>query len=115
SLALPSTLPKLASSDTETQGAELAGLTRNQQLIARSLVLQPLRYRQTSVLRDRYPAEVERDTADNLRLPTTSRDYGNPKTLAFARELRAQHPDDVDYIRAVLKWFTTEPFVYTLA
>jgi transglutaminase-like putative cysteine protease len=29
--------------------------------------------------------------------------------------LRAQHPDDVDYIRAVLTWFTTEPFVYTLA
>jgi hypothetical protein len=54
-LDLPASLPKLASSDTESQGAELAGLTRNQQLIARSLVLQPLRYRQTSVLRDRYP------------------------------------------------------------
>jgi hypothetical protein len=67
-----------------------------------------LRYRQTSVFGDRYPADAERDNPDNLRL-TTSRDYGNPEN-AFAHELRAQrrcrlHPRGPT-------WFTTEPFVY---
>ena len=110
-LDLPASLPKLA---TDADGGEVAGLTRSQQLIAGSLVLQPLRYRQVSILRDRYPADAERDSAENLRLPARS-NYGNPKTLAFAHLFRAQHRDDADYIRAVLLWFTTEPFVYTLA
>src|SRR5204862_3430287 len=71
-------------------------------------------YRQQSAIRDRYPADTALDVAENLRLPR-SRNFGNPKTLAFARELRAQHPNDTDYIRAVLRWFRTEQFVYTLS
>jgi hypothetical protein len=45
----------------------------------------------------------------NLRLPER-----NPRTLAFARELRARYPDDAAYITAVLRRFHDEPFVYTL-
>ena len=40
---------------------------------------------------------------------------GNAKAIAYARELRAQHPDDAAYVRAVLRWFNQENFVYTLA
>jgi transglutaminase-like putative cysteine protease len=116
-LDLPTRAPTIAAAadaGSDAPAVEIAGLTRNQQLIARNLVTQPLRYQQQSTLRDRYPADGELDAAENLRLPR-SRSYGNPKTLAFARELRAQHPDDIDYIRTVLAWFTSEPFVYTLS
>ena len=116
-LDLPSALP-LVTIDPETIGSphagEVAGITRSQQLVARTLVTQPLRYRQRSVLSDRYAADPALDAAENLRLPRRSND-GNPKTLAFAQALRADHPDDGDYIRTVLAWFTREAFVYTLA
>ena len=116
-LDLPSTLPVIdvdpdATADLRTR--ELASLTRSQQLIAGTLVTQPLRYRQRSMLRDRYAADAALDAADNLQLPETGSDR-NPKTLAFAQALRADHPDDDDYIRTVLAWFTRESFVYTLA
>ena len=116
-LDLPTRAPRAeaapdAGGDPRT--AEIAGLTRKQQLIAHELVIQPLRYQQASILRDHYPADLALDRAENLGLPQGGR-FGNPKTLAFARELRAQHPDDAGYIRAVLAWFTSEPFVYTLS
>jgi transglutaminase-like putative cysteine protease len=38
----------------------------------------------------------------------------NPRTLAFARELRRAHPDDMDYAGAVLDLFRREEFFYTL-
>ena len=116
-LDLPSTLPVIdvdpdATADLRTR--ELASLTRSQQLIAGTPVTQPLRYRQRSMLRDRFAADAALDAADNLQLPETGSDR-NPKTLAFAQALRADHPDDDDYIRTVLAWFTRESFVYTLA
>jgi transglutaminase-like putative cysteine protease len=46
----------------------------------------------------------------DLELPTAR----NPRTLAFARELRRAHPDDRDYARAVLDLFRREAFFYTL-
>jgi len=118
-LDLPSSLPRAATgadadADAETGGLPFARITRSQQLIARSLVTQPVRYHQRSVLRDRYAADAALDATDNLRLPRNP-NYGNPKTLAFAQALRAEHRDDAEYIRAVLAWFTRESFVYTLA
>ena len=50
-----------------------------------------------------------RRRTENLQLPLDGRN-ANPRTVAFARELRAQHPDDIDYIRALLQWFRTESF-----
>lgn len=38
----------------------------------------------------------------------------NPRSLQLAEELRSQHPDDMDYIHAVLGLFTQQPFYYTL-
>jgi transglutaminase-like putative cysteine protease len=116
-LDLPTRAPRVdAAQDpgSDARAGEIASLTRDQQLIARSLVIQPLRYRQQSILRDHYVAGAAQDPGEDLRLPR-SRYFGNPKTIAFAQDLRAQHPDDADFIRAVLAWFTAEPFVYTLS
>jgi protein-glutamine gamma-glutamyltransferase len=38
----------------------------------------------------------------------------NPRTLQLARDLRGAHPDDMDYVRAVLDMFARQPFFYTL-
>jgi transglutaminase-like putative cysteine protease len=38
----------------------------------------------------------------------------NPRTLQLAQELRSAHPDDMEYVRAVLNMFTRQPFFYTL-
>jgi transglutaminase-like putative cysteine protease len=93
-------------------------LTGDQRLFARAPVAQPMRYRQTSVPGEVYPAgageALDPDRAENLQLPQEGRN-ANPRTVAFARELRAEHPVDTDYVRAVLQWFRTEKFFYTLA
>ena len=38
----------------------------------------------------------------------------NPRSLRLAQELRAAHPDDMDYVHAVLDMFRDQPFFYTL-
>jgi protein-glutamine gamma-glutamyltransferase len=38
----------------------------------------------------------------------------NPRTLQLSRQLRSEHPDDMDYVHAVLSMFTEQPFYYTL-
>jgi transglutaminase-like putative cysteine protease len=38
----------------------------------------------------------------------------NPRTLRLAQEMRGAHPDDMDYVRAVLEMFRQQPFFYTL-
>jgi transglutaminase-like putative cysteine protease len=38
----------------------------------------------------------------------------NPRTLRLSQELRSTHPDDMDYVRAVLQMFAQEQFFYTL-
>ena len=119
-LDLPDSLPQV---DAETRGgggqAEAdAFLTRDQQLLARLPVTQPLRYRQASNLRDSYPGssgrEHDLEVAESLQLPP-EKARSNPRALAFARELRANHTDDARYIRAVLNHFHNEAYFYTLA
>jgi transglutaminase-like putative cysteine protease len=41
-------------------------------------------------------------------------DDSNPRTRRFARELRDRYADDRELIDAVLQWFNTEPFFYSL-
>ncbi len=93
-------------------------LTRDQQLIARIPVTQPLRYQQTSNLRNAYPAvsgpDLEREIAENLELPR-ARANSNPRTMAFAAKLRRAYHDDAAYINAVLDGFHKESFFYTLS
>ena len=38
----------------------------------------------------------------------------NPRTLELAAKMRSEHPDDLDYIHAVLDMFHEQPFYYTL-
>ncbi|HTS21753.1 MAG TPA: DUF3488 and transglutaminase-like domain-containing protein [Casimicrobiaceae bacterium] len=88
----------------------LAILTDDDQLFAATPVTQTLRYTQRSVLSDRFPARGERDVRENLQLPS-----GNPRSAAFAREMRERAGSDRAFVAAVLDWFRSEPFVYTLA
>jgi len=91
-------------------------LTGDQRIFSRSPVTQAVRYRQVSIPGETYSAgsTEDEDRVENLQLPLDGRN-ANPRTVAFARELRAQYPDEIDFIRAVLQWFRTESFYYTLA
>ena len=118
-LDLPADPPTAETSGDAGVAAEAIGsLTGDQRLFARAAVTQPLRYRQTSIPGDAYAAgsgeQLLEDRAENLQLPAEGRNT-NPRAMEFARELRVQHADDADYIRAVLRWFRTEKFYYTLA
>ncbi len=109
-LEFPSALPRAASGDTLTGPIKpIASLTYDQQLFADAPVTQAVRYTQRSVLRDSFPARDD-NPRENLLLPRT-----NPRTLAFAHEMRGRAASDSAYISAVLNWFHDEPFVYTLA
>nr|MBA3777182.1 DUF3488 domain-containing transglutaminase family protein [Betaproteobacteria bacterium] len=108
-LDVPAALPRLPGSPIGDPGNEIGALTRDQRLLARTPVAQPLRYTQVSVLRDRYPGHPGLDISPNVQLPR-----GNDRTLEFARELRSTYSHDRAYISAVLRWFNTENFVYTL-
>jgi transglutaminase-like putative cysteine protease len=117
-LDLPASLPQITmGTDAIMRNEADAVLTRDQQLIARRDITRALSYVQTSVLEDSYPAGDARrlatDIAENTRLPATPA-QGNPRTIAFARELRRSYPDDGSYVRAVLDHFRREPFFYTL-
>jgi transglutaminase-like putative cysteine protease len=112
-LDMPASLPVLDDQPGEpaSDAVPLARLTNEQQLVARAPVAQPLRYLQRSVLRNDYPVASPGEADIDRALPPGA----NPRSVAFARELRASHPGDADYIAAVLQYFRDEPFVYTLA
>ena len=88
----------------------LAVLTHDQQLLATAPVTQTIRYAQRSTLGDRFTASGDTERADNLYLPRS-----NPRTLAFARDLRSHAASDRAFIAELLAWFHNEAFVYTLA
>src|SRR5215472_18015056 len=106
----PVGLPHSPSEDAVMSGpmSDMAFLTYDQQLLSRNIVMQSVRYAQRSALRASVPAS-ESDIADNLRLPPN-----NPRSAIFARDLRARVASDRAYIDAVLGWFRSDPFVYTL-
>ncbi len=110
-LDLPASLPREGGdADGGAPSPILLGLTRDQQLLAKGPLSQPVRYTQLSIPRDAFPATSWSEARLNLRLP-----QGNPRSVEFARELRARVPDDRAFVRAVLDHFHNEPFVYTLA
>lgn len=118
-LDLPGSLPQVAAeSDADGMSTDAnALLTRDQQLVARMPITQPVRYQQTSNLRDSYPAqpgpELDREIRQNLELPPPDA-HSNPRTLELAQALRAKHVDDAEYIEAVLDHFNKKEFFYTL-
>ena len=108
-LELPASLPRPATADDAGAAARFAILTPDQQLIARTPVTQVTRYTQLSLLRNHYAQTTSADIATSSAMPP-----GNPRTRAFARELRERFPDDRAYIDALLAHFHDQPFVYTL-
>ena len=112
---MPASAP-LADADTaarETTPA-VGVVTDDQRVFTSGMITQTIRYRMTSVPGDAYSAGpgLEAQRTDNLQLPARE---SNPRTIEFARALRADHPDDADFVRAALRFFRTEPFFYTLA
>ncbi len=107
-LERPVSLPR-GSDAPDASGTPLATLTDDGQLLADEPVTQVLRYRQSSMTSSSLPA-ARAPGRDQLALAGR-----NPRTLAFARELRARHPDDAGYAAAVLSEFNAEPFRYTLS
>jgi protein-glutamine gamma-glutamyltransferase len=107
----PVGLPRPANDDNPAAGGgtDIAFLTHDQQLLARTTVTQTVRYSQRSSLRGSV-LPVAGDATDNLQLPRN-----NGRTATFARELRASVDSDQAYIAAVLKHFHDEPYVYTLS
>ena len=88
-----------------------AYLTDAQQIGIKSASNGATQYRAQSFARGHYPAPEPLANSAELR---TGRPDLNPKTRAFAAELGAKYPDPVAQVRAVLAFFNTEKFFYTL-
>ena len=89
---------------TRRAPAASRGYSREQQLLMRAPVTQPLRYSQLSALRDRYPARSTRDGADQ---PRGCRARQSAHRSSSRASLRAAIPTTAAYIRAVLRGSTT--------
>ena len=108
-LDLAATLPLPASAEGRTGVPNVARLSRDQQLVAGAPVTQPVRYIEASVLRDHYPSYPGDGETNAVAAP------GNPKAAAFAGALRARYANDHELVGALLDWFRSEPFHYTLS
>jgi transglutaminase-like putative cysteine protease len=109
----PASLPRPPIDDptaTVGQVRNIAMLTDDQQLLANAPVVQAIRYTQRSAISDSFAATGEADARDNVEIPP-----GNPRTRALAGELRERSGSARAFIVAVLDYFRSEPFVYTLA
>ena len=88
-----------------------AYLTDAQQIGIKSAANGATQYRAQSFARGHYPAPEPAVNNPELR---TGRPNLNPRTRAFAAELAAKYPDPIARVRAVLTFFNTEKFFYTL-
>jgi transglutaminase-like putative cysteine protease len=86
-------------------------LTGDYTLVQRDPVLRPMDVAATSYTRVQSAEPLSRLLR---RRDTTLPSGPNPRTLQLAQTLRGAHPDDMDYVRAVLAMFTQQPFYYTL-
>jgi transglutaminase-like putative cysteine protease len=86
-------------------------LTSDYTLVQPDPVSRPIDVMATSYTRVQSPEPLSnlsrrRDT----RLPPNR----NPRTIRLAQTLHGEHPDDMDYVRAVLGMFAQQQFYYTL-
>jgi protein-glutamine gamma-glutamyltransferase len=88
-------------------------LTIDYTLVQRGPVLRPIDVDATSYTR----VQASEPLDSRLRRLDTKPGppNGNPRTVQLAQSLRSAHPDDMDYVRAVLEMFTRQPFYYTLS
>ncbi len=89
-----------------------AMLTSDYTLVQRDAVSRPVDVEAISYTRVRSTAPLsgvlqQRD----IKLPPNR----NPRSVQLARSLRGAHPDDLDYVHAVLSMFTQQTFYYTLS
>jgi transglutaminase-like putative cysteine protease len=105
-------LPIRPVTDTTSGAAavDLALLTSDQQLFAKSPLTQALRYTERSVLGASFPSTSNIERRENLQLPRER----NPRAIELARELRAGVDSDRAFIAAILSRFRNEAYVYTL-
>lgn len=86
--------------------------TRDMQLLSFAPVRNRMRYDMTSSIGTTYGADDDQSLlARNLRLPPGT----NPRTAAYADELRRKFPNDRNLVNEVLAGFRNENFVYTLS
>jgi transglutaminase-like putative cysteine protease len=90
--------------------AARAGLTSDYMLIQSSPVTQPVDVVATSYTH----AQAAEPLSNGMRRRDTARPPANPRTVRLAAQMRNAHPDDLDYVHAVLEMFRQEPFYYTL-
>jgi len=111
-LEAPSSLPR-ADTITNNQGGAVSSrllgrLMADGQLISDQPVSQVLRYRQTSSLSNTLKTRLP-PPANTLFLPGK-----NPKTIQYAKELRASSRSDLQFAQRILKNFNQDQFRYTL-
>jgi len=103
----PTSLP-MSDADDDANSRALATLTPDLQLKSAKPVTQVLRYKQTSSLSDSFKAPLQPGTK------LTQLAGNNPRTVAFAKQLRAKSNNAQHYAANLLKFFNEEQFHYTL-
>jgi transglutaminase-like putative cysteine protease len=88
-----------------------AGLTSDYTLVQDSPLSRPIDVVATSYARVQFPDSL----SANARRRDTRLSDRNPRTLQLAKELRSAHPDDMEFVSAVLAMFAQQPFYYTLS
>ncbi|MBL0221839.1 MAG: DUF3488 domain-containing transglutaminase family protein [Xanthomonadales bacterium] len=107
----PTNRPWLVALDVPLAPPENARMTYDRTLYARNRIDQLRQYQLRSVLGYRLDESIDpRDRARALRLP----DGFNPKSLALARQWRAEGRDDNRVIQAAMELFNAR-FTYTLS
>lgn len=88
-----------------------AVLTSDYTLMQREPVSRPVDVNTVSYTRVQSSAPLSKLLRDrDTRYPSDR----NPRSVQLAQTLRSTHPDDLEYVRAVLSMFTRQPFYYTL-
>jgi transglutaminase-like putative cysteine protease len=94
-----------------TWNAPNARLNSAGQLLQKTPIHQRMSYRSTSII------STSREQADSPVVLDWSRSLpanGNPRSRAFARQLRSTVTSDAEYLQKLLQYFSAEPFFYTL-
>lgn len=97
-----------ASASRTAKNALKPVISNDKQISSRSIISKVTRYKQTSLLRDRYKPAKPPGALD-LHIPNK-----NPKTSEFAKTLYSKSTSDTEFVNSVLDWFNTEPYSYTL-
>lgn len=105
--SIPTSYNAAASSD-KRYSRRIGQMYTDGQILAKDPVSQALRYRQTSVLSNTLPV-VGKARKSTLFLPGRNR-----RTIAFARQLRANSRSDSEYANKVLQHFNEVEYHYTL-